>query len=125
MKKGTLIAKLLVGQTAVLFVAFSLALFLPAGTIFWPAAWIFLILFFGFFLAVNTWLFSHNPGLLQERSHFGASDQQGWDKLLFPLLLVSSFAWLIYMSFDVRRFHWSWIPGWLQLVGLLVMISSF
>ena len=125
MKKFAVIARLIVGQTLGLFVVFALAMFLPAGTVVWLAGWVFLILFFGFFLGVNLWLFKHNPGLLDERSHFGRSDQKGWDKLLFPVLLISSLAWLIYMSFDAGRFHWSTIPSWLQVAGGIVMVASF
>ena len=71
--------KLLVIQTLVLFVLFALALFLPAGTSAWLAGWLYLVLFFGFFLGVNAWLFRHNPGLLQERMSLGRTDQKGWD----------------------------------------------
>ncbi len=119
-----MIAKLLVGQTIGFFAIFALALFLPAGTLSWPAAWIFLVLFFGFFLGVNIWPFKHNLGLLEERLHFGTSDQKGWDKLLFPLLLVFSFAWLIFMSLDAARYHWSPVPVWLQAVGVVVLLAS-
>src|SRR5690349_22342630 len=97
--------KQLVGQIVGVFVAFALALFLPAGTLTWLAGWIFLALFFSFYLAVTFWLFRHNPGLLQERLRLRTSDQQGWDKLLFPLLVAFPFAWLIFMSFDAVRWH--------------------
>jgi protein-S-isoprenylcysteine O-methyltransferase Ste14 len=117
--------KMLVGQFVGLFLLFALALFLPAGTIAWPAGWIFLILFFGFFLAVNAWLFKHNPGLLQERMRMSRPDQQGWDKVFFPLLLVLSFAWLSFMALDAVRFHWSQMPAWLQAVGVLLLLCSF
>jgi protein-S-isoprenylcysteine O-methyltransferase Ste14 len=120
-----MMAKLLVGQTIGFFAIFALALFLPASTLSWPAAWIFLLLFFGFFLAVNIWLFRHNPGLLEERSHFGTSNQKGWDKLLFPLFLIFSFAWLIFRSLDATRFHWSPVPAWLQAFGTVVLLASF
>jgi protein-S-isoprenylcysteine O-methyltransferase Ste14 len=106
-------------------VAFGLALFLPAGTLAWLAGWIFLVLFFGFLLAINCWLFRHNPGLLLERTRLGTSDQQGWDKALFPLLIVFFFLWLIFMSLDAVRFHWSPVPVWLQLVGAIVLLCSF
>ena len=99
------------------FTAFALALFLPAGTLTWPAGWIFLMLFFGFYLATTAWLFRHNPGLLQERMRLRTSDQQGWDKVLFPLRVVFPFAWLMFISFDAVRFHHSSVPPWLQLVG--------
>jgi protein-S-isoprenylcysteine O-methyltransferase Ste14 len=114
-----------IGQFAGYFVAFGLALFLPAGTLAWLAGWIFLVLFFGFLLAINCWLFRHNPGLLLERTRLGTSDQQGWDKVLFPLLIVFFFLWLIFMSFDAVRFHWSLVPVWLQSVGAIVLLCSF
>jgi hypothetical protein len=64
--------KILIGQFAGFFVTFALALFLPAGTIAWPVGWSFLIIFFGFFLGLNLWLFRHNPGLLRERTHLSS-----------------------------------------------------
>ena len=54
----------------------------------WPAGWIFLLLFFGFYLTVTLWLYRHNPGLMQERMRLGTSDQQGWDKILFPMMEI-------------------------------------
>ena len=114
-----------VGQFVGDFAAFGLALFLPAGTMAWLAGWIFLLLFFGFLLAINLWLFKHNPGLLQERMRLGTSDQQGWDKLLFPLLILLFFGWLIFISLDAVRFHWSPVPVWLQLLGAIILLCSF
>jgi len=107
------------------FVAFALALFLPAGRLSWSAGWVFLALFFGFYLALTIWLVQHNPALLQERLHLRTADQQGWDKLLFPLLLMFPFAWLLFISFDATRAHWSPVPIWGQLVGLIVLVCSF
>jgi protein-S-isoprenylcysteine O-methyltransferase Ste14 len=114
-----------IGQFAGFFVAFALALFLPAGTLAWRAGWIFLLLFFSFYFGVTVWLFRHNPGLLQERMRLRTSDQKGWDKLLFPVLMVLLFAWLIFISFDAVRFHWSPVPVWLQFVGAIVLLCSF
>jgi protein-S-isoprenylcysteine O-methyltransferase Ste14 len=107
------------------FVAFALALFLPAGTLAWGAAWVFLALFFGFYLALTVWLIRHNPALLRERMRLRTADQQGWDKVLFPLLLSFPFAWLIFVSFDAVRAHWSPVPAWLQVVGAIVLVGSF
>jgi protein-S-isoprenylcysteine O-methyltransferase Ste14 len=107
------------------FVLFALALFIPAGTLAWLAGWIFLALFFSFFLVTNLWLARYNPGLLQERTRLGTSDQQGWDKVLFPLLLAAPFGWLVFMSFDAVRYHWSPLPAWLQVIGAAVLLCSF
>jgi protein-S-isoprenylcysteine O-methyltransferase Ste14 len=107
------------------FVVFALALFLPAGTLAWRAGWIFLALFFAFYLVVTLWLYRHNPGLLQERMRLGTPDQKGWDKLLFPLLLILPFAWLTFMSFDAVRAHWSSMPAWVEMIGAIVLLCSF
>ncbi len=117
--------KQLAAQSLVLFVSLALALFLPAGTITWLTGWIYLVLFFGFFLGTNAWLFRHNPALLQERMRLSRPDQQRWDKLLFPLLLVLPFAWLIFISLDAVRFHWSPVSIWLQGIGAVILLCSF
>jgi protein-S-isoprenylcysteine O-methyltransferase Ste14 len=121
--------KSLVIQAVVQFVlvalAFGLALFLPAATIAWSAGWVFMALFFSFFLGINLWLFRHNPGLLEERLRLSSSDQKGWDKVFFPILLAIPFAWLIFISLDAARFHWSPIPVWLEVVGGVILLCSF
>ena len=35
------------------------------------------------------------------------------------------FAWLIFLSFDAVRLHWSPVPVWLQVVGAIVLVCSF
>ena len=71
------------------------------------------------------WLYTHNPGLMQERTRLSTSDQQGWDKILFPLMEIFFIVWLIFISLDAVRFHWSSVPLWLQMVGTLVLLCSF
>ncbi len=109
-----------------LFVIFVLALFLPAGTIAWFAAWIFLILFFSFVVALSLWLIKHNPGLLRERMDgLRAGDRKAWDKVFLMLMNIFFLSWLIVMPLDAVRFHWSRMPVWLQVVGAVVLLCSF
>jgi protein-S-isoprenylcysteine O-methyltransferase Ste14 len=109
-----------------MFVAIALALFLPAGTTAWPAAWAFLALFFGFVVCLSLWLLRNNPGLLAERlTGVGRADQKAWDKLFFAIALVLFFAWLVLMALDAGRFHWSEMPVWLQIAGSLILVGSF
>ncbi|CAN5607507.1 isoprenylcysteine carboxylmethyltransferase family protein [soil metagenome] len=118
--------KMLTIQIVGMFVVFALALFLAAGTIAWPAGWVFLILFFGFTIALSRWLISHNPGLLTERmTGIGKPDQKTWDKVFFGVANVVFLAWLIVMPLDAVRFHWSQMPIWLQVVGALLLLGSF
>lgn len=117
--------KMLIGQFVGVFLLFALALFLPAGTIVWPAGWTFLGLFFAFMLLVNLWLLKHNPGLLQERMRGRADNQQPWDKVLFPALLIGFFVWLSGMGLDAEHLQWSHVPFWLQIIGGIILLGSF
>lgn len=117
--------KVLAGQLVFLFLVFALSLFLSAGTFAWLAGWIFLALFFSFVFALTLWLFRYNPGLLKERMTVSQPDQKIWDKVFFVLLQVVFFAWLVLMPLDAVRWHWSQIPIWLEVVGALILVSSF
>jgi protein-S-isoprenylcysteine O-methyltransferase Ste14 len=118
----TMLAVQIVGM----FVVFALALFVAAGTLAWLAGWVFLALFFGFTVALSRWLLVHNPGLLTERmTGIGKPDQKAWDKLFFVVANLLFLAWLVMMPLDAVRFHWSQMPGWLQVVGALLLLCSF
>ncbi len=74
-------------QVLGLFAALTLALFIPAGTIDWPAGWIFLVLFFSFTVAIGVWLQKYNPGLLKERmGGLIQCKQKMWDKVLIVIM---------------------------------------
>ena len=117
--------RLIVLQTAALFSVIALCLFLPAGTLTWLAAWMFILLFVGFFTGVNLWLSKHNPSLLKERVRLRTSDQKGWDRALFPLLEGLIIGWLVFISFDATRFHWSTVSITFQAIGTLILLCSF
>ncbi len=112
-------------EVVFVFLVFGAALFLPAQSIRWLNGWIFLGLFFSFSLFLFGWLYKHNPSLLRERMRMATSDQQGWDKLLFPFLNLILLVWLVFDSFDANRLHWSSVPAWLQAVGAGILLSSF
>jgi protein-S-isoprenylcysteine O-methyltransferase Ste14 len=118
--------KLLAAQIAGMFVVFALVLFLAAGTVFWLAGWAFLVLFFGFTIALSGWLLRHNPALLTERmTGIGKPDQKTWDKVFFAVANVLFLAWLIVMPLDAVRFRWSHMPGWVQAIGAALLLCSF
>jgi len=111
-------------QPLVLCFVLGLLLFIPAGTMVWFYGWIFLILFFSFGIALAMWVLRHNPGLIEERTGF-KSDQPIWDKAFAVLVYIFFGIWWISMPLDAVRFHWSQMPTWLHLVGVLVYLSSF
>lgn len=103
----------------------ALPLFLAAGTIAWPAGWIYLILLYSWLLIGILLLLKYNPGLLAERINISPPNQKAWDKVFVLLLNVFFFAWVILMPLDAVRFHWSWMPLWLQVVGAIALVVSF
>jgi protein-S-isoprenylcysteine O-methyltransferase Ste14 len=101
----------------------GLLLFLAAGTVFWIYGWIFLVLLSIFGIALTMWLLRHDPGLLEERTSF-KSDQPTRDKVIAGMAYIVIGVWGISMPLDAVRFHWSNMPTWLHLVGVIVFLSS-
>lgn len=117
---------LLAAQIFGMFVVFALLLFLAAGTLAWLAGWAFLVLFFGFTIAISLWLLRHNPALLTERmTGIGKPDQKTWDKVFFAFANLIFLAWLVIMPLDAMRFGWSHMPAWVQILGALLLLISF
>ena len=117
--------KVFIVQMAAIFLVLALALFIPAGTIVWPAAWAFLGMNFILGTALSLWLYRHNQGLMKERMGGLRSVQKAWDKVFIVLQSILSIAWLVIMPLDAVRFGWSMMPIWLQIVGAVILLGSF
>lgn len=117
--------KVFLAQMAVLFLVFALALFIPAGTVAWPAAWAFLGMNFILGTAISMWLYRYNQGLMKERMGGLRSVQKAWDKAFIVLQGALSIAWMVVMPLDAVRFGWSRMPVWLQVAGAVILLGSF
>lgn len=118
--------KLLVWQVVAALAVMGSVLFGAAGTITWAAGWVFLTTLFAFVLLLARWLWSHNPGLLDERlTAGGCRNQVAWDKVFFPAINLYGLAWLALMALDAVRFHWSHMPVAVQAAGLAVLLLSY
>jgi len=115
----------LVLQSIILFGLIAVALFITAGTARWLEGWLFFGSFFLFFEGVSLWLFRVNPSLANERMKLGGSNQQGWDRILFPVMFISPLAWLVLSSLDAVRFKWTHVPLPLQIIGGVLLLLSF
>jgi protein-S-isoprenylcysteine O-methyltransferase Ste14 len=116
-----LISKLII--KTVIWNAFQAALlFVSAGTVRWPAGWVFIAEMGGLGLAVGLWLARHDPALLAERMSAGfQATQKTWDKVFMVTLLVLWNGWLVLMALDAVRFRWSQVPLWVQTVGAVLI----
>lgn len=115
-----LIHKSLVGAAIMLVL-----LFVPAGTLAWPAAWIFLTEFGTASTLIARWLQRHNPALLEERMKpLIQRDQKPWDKAVMATFIVLWWAWFVLMALDAVRFGWSAVPPWVQVVGAVAVAAA-
>lgn len=96
-------------------------LFLSAGTLHWPGAWILLAENGILGLASGIAIARHDPALLKERmaSPIQAA-QKRWDKVLLMLLMATWIAQYIIAGLDMR-FHLSDMPVWPQAAGALAV----
>ncbi|MDJ1159864.1 isoprenylcysteine carboxylmethyltransferase family protein [Chelatococcus sp. SYSU_G07232] len=115
----------LIVQTALWTGGMGAVLFVGAGTILWPAAWIYLAITGFGGLVVGLWLAKHDPGLLAERlSPLMQAEQKTWDKVFMVGIVAAWCAWLALIALDAARFSWSHMPLWLQVPGALLLALS-
>jgi protein-S-isoprenylcysteine O-methyltransferase Ste14 len=108
------------------FAVFAVCLFGGAGTVHWPAGWIFLLLFFSGAAGITVSIARHDPALFVERMRsIRQPGQPLWDKIFLPVIGVLWLAWLVLMGADAMRGHWSVVPVWLQATGGLGVIAAF
>jgi protein-S-isoprenylcysteine O-methyltransferase Ste14 len=90
-------------------VLFAALLFVPAGTLEWWRAWVYLGVLAVMGVAGSAWLYVSNKPVVEER--LGGVIQRGQplaDKLLVLLLLVPLLGWLLLLPLDT--FHWHLLP---------------
>jgi protein-S-isoprenylcysteine O-methyltransferase Ste14 len=114
----------LIVQTLAWTVGVGVLLFASAGTLRWPGAWIYLGLSVALGLAGGLWLARRDPALLKERlGGIVRRDQVPEDRILIVGFLALMAVWFVFMGVDVR-FHWSRVPAWVQVIGVLAMLLS-
>jgi protein-S-isoprenylcysteine O-methyltransferase Ste14 len=112
----------IVRQSLVGLAIMLVLLFVPAGTLVWPAAWVFLLEFGLASVLITRWLLRHNPALLEERMKpLIQREQKPWDKVLMAAFLLLWCAWFVVMALDAARFGWSVVPLWLRVLGAIAI----
>ena len=115
----------IVRQSVVGLAIMLVLLFVPAGTLAWPAAWIFLVEFSLASALITRWLLRHNPALLEERMKPPIQrDQKPWDKALMALFLFLWCSWFDAMALDAVSFGWSVVQLWLRILGAIAIAVS-
>lgn len=98
-------------------VALGLILFLPAWTLNFWQAWVFIVVFMSSVIAIGIYLSIKDPALLERRKHVGpAAEQNIVQRIIMSIALVSIFGLLVYCALDYR-FAWSPVGVGVSLAG--------
>lgn len=118
-----MIAKLLL-QNLIWFGGMGALLFVTAGTLHWPAAWVFLGTMVVLGVVGGLWLARTDPALLAERMRLTMQpDQPVADKMFMLAFGVVALTWLVAIGLD-RRLHGSDFALALQALGLAMLLLS-
>jgi len=119
-----MLAKWLV-QTIICLGLIAFLLFVPAGTVNWTGAWIFLVETAIISVFLGLWLARYDPQLLKERLRPPVQKGQPTaDKIVTGLLIVLYLGWFVFMGLDAVRFKWSAVPTWLAAPGALGILLA-
>jgi len=102
-------------------------LFIAAGTLDWPMAWVYVILLLAATLGSRVIVWRRNPDLLLERARFTQSEgTASWDRILVPVVgLFGPMAMMVVAGLD-HRFGWSEpIPEAVQIFAALVLAAGY
>jgi protein-S-isoprenylcysteine O-methyltransferase Ste14 len=112
--------------SAILAIGMAALLFIPAGTVYWPGAWVLIFELTAIGFVTERWLARHDPALLAERrSSLVQNGQADWDRILMRIVPVLWLAWLPLMALDAIRFRFSAVPVWVQTIGALLLGLSY
>jgi protein-S-isoprenylcysteine O-methyltransferase Ste14 len=101
-------------------------LFLPAGTLTYWQAWVFIVVFAVSTQAIGVYLAFKDPALLQRRMQFGpGAEQRASQRIISALVFLGFLAVIVFSALDYR-FGWSPAPIWVSLLGdALVVLGLF
>src|SRR5262245_29229545 len=107
-------------------ITLGVCLFLPAWTLNYWQAWVFIVVFLTSANAIGVYLSMKDPELLERRKKFGpAAEQNMAQKMIISFAIVGNIALLIFCALD-HRFGWSPVPPLVSLAGdALVALGLF
>jgi protein-S-isoprenylcysteine O-methyltransferase Ste14 len=110
---------------AALAVVMGLLLFVPAGTIHYWQAWVYLSIFTGASVLTTLYLMRKDPALLERRMSGGpTAEKRPTQKFIMLCTSIGFIALLVVPAFD-HRFGWSNVPLCVLLVGDLLVAVGF
>ncbi len=113
------------GGLLLLCLAMAGLLFLPAWTLNYWQAWVFLAVFFGSSVAITLYLMKKDPKLLERRMRAGpGAEKEKSQKIIMSLASAGFVALLVFPALD-HRFAWSPVPPYLALAGDVLVALGY
>jgi protein-S-isoprenylcysteine O-methyltransferase Ste14 len=107
------------------FILISFAImFLAAGTIAWVNGWVYFVLACLSQIITTAVLAKVNPQVLNARAGVVKEGTKTFDKIWVALYPILSIANIIIIAFDAVRFHWTSMPFWLSIFGIVLLIPA-
>ncbi len=104
--------------------SFGLILFLPAGTLHYWQAWVFIGVFMAATIVPVIYLARNNPAALQRRMTAGPrAEPRAAQKFIITGSFLTLFATMVVSALD-HRFGWSPVPAWLCVVGDVLVATG-
>jgi protein-S-isoprenylcysteine O-methyltransferase Ste14 len=118
------IIKALVGFVQLLTVM-GIIIFVPAWTLDYWQAWIFLAAFFVPALVITIYLMKNDPKLLERRTTAGPGSEQERSQNIIQALAALAFIAMFIVSALDHRFGWSTVPAYVTALGDVLVIVGF
>lgn len=107
----------MVATSIVGLVLLGVALFLPADTLNYWQAWVFIVVFTVATLVPSVYLAVNDPAALRRRMHAGpAAETRTTQKIAVTGVFAAGIAGMVVSGLD-HRFGWSAVPIWLVIAG--------
>ncbi|OBF77201.1 hypothetical protein A5750_06600 [Mycobacterium sp. 852002-51613_SCH5001154] len=104
--------------------SFGLILFLPAGTLRYWQAWVFIAVFMAATIVPVVYLARNNPAALQRRMKAGPrAEPRAAQKFIITGSFLVLFAAMVLSALD-HRFGWSSVPAWLSVLGDVLVAAG-
>ena len=113
------------GSLVVLFLVMGALLFLPAGTIRYWQAWVYLTVFFGASVLITLYLAKNDPALLKRRLSGGPwAEKEPAQRIIMIFTSIGFIALIVVPALDFR-FGWSAAPPSLVAAGLMLVAIGY
>jgi len=100
----------------------ALLLFMPAGTIDYWQAWIFMLLFFIPMILIVLYLFKCSPELLKRR--LDVKEKKPGQSIIAKMFYITVCSFFVISGLD-RRFNWSQVPLAIMIISDVLFLAGY